>query len=74
VAIVYPIHAAIAKIPATAMKAVICSVIRAQLYTNHAYRMIPRTLSARISAPHVWSLLMVYASPGEMDSNYSACS
>jgi len=34
VAIVYPIHAAIARIKATARKAVICSVISGQPYTN----------------------------------------
>lgn len=52
VAVVYPIHAAITKIPATARKAVACRVIRGQPYTNQAYRMIPRMLSARIAAPH----------------------
>ena len=35
VAIVYPIHAAIPRAKATARKAVICSVINGQPYTNH---------------------------------------
>lgn len=36
VAIVYPIHAAMARIKATARKAVICRVINGQSYTNQA--------------------------------------
>ncbi len=34
VAIVYPIHAAMTRARATARKAVICSVIKGQAYTN----------------------------------------